>query len=146
MRGYTLIEILIVIGITSVVVGLAVPVSISQLSRNRAIDAAAEISSNLFLYQQYSYSKKDGKRYGARINAENYEMVISEDETIDGSDEFVLYEYPDKVTVDVLSDDEFFFDEGGFRPSEPMNFSINYGSASVVIEINSQGLISYYID
>lgn len=146
MRGYTLIEIVIVIAVVGLVVGLAVPVSISQLSRNRAIDAAAEISSNLFLYQQYAYAKKDGKRYGARFNEETYEMVISDNGEIDGSDEFITYDYPDRVEIEVLSENEFLFTDGGFRPSDPINFSVNYGPSSVTVEINSEGLISYYSD
>lgn len=146
MRGFTLIEIIIVIAIVGVVVGLAVPISVSQLSRNRAIDAAAEISSNLFLYQQNAYAKKDSKRYGARINTNNYEIVVSDDGVIDPSDEFKVYEYPGGVTANVLSSNEFFFDDGGFKPSTAISFSVHHGSASVSIEINTEGLISYYVD
>jgi len=146
MRGYTLIEILIVIGLTAIVVGFVAPFSMSQLSRNRAIDAGAEVSSNLFLYQQYSYAKKDNKRYGARINTNNFEMIISDDGTIDGSDEFISHNYPEGVVASVLGENEFLFSEGGFRPSEPISFSVEYGGASVVIEINMQGLINYYLE
>lgn len=146
MRGFTLIEILVVIGLLAVVVGFAVPFSASQLSRNRAIDAAAEISSNMFLFQQNSYAKKDDKRYGIRLNAENYEMIISDDGTIDPEDQFITYDYPNNVTVETIAESPsaVMFNYSSFRPHDDMSFSVNYGNSSVIVEINTEGLINYY--
>lgn len=149
MRGFTLIEIMVVIGLLAVVVGFAVPVTTSQLSRNRAIDAAAEISSNMFLFQQNSYSKKDDKRYGMRLNEDSYEMIISDDSNIDEEvDQFVEYEYPDNVTIEISegSAEEIMFNYSSFRPSESMSFSVRYGISSVKVEINTEGLINYYVE
>ncbi len=148
MRAFTLVELMVVIGLFAIIAGFAVPVSISQIARNRAIDVAAEITSNMFLFQQNSYSKKDNKRYGFRINESNYEIIISDNGTIDEGDEFIKYDYPDRVSVEpfVESTDEIMFNYGSFRPSENMSFYVNYGSSSVIVEINSEGLLNYYLE
>ena len=38
------------------------------------------------------------------------------------------------------------FDEGGFRPSFGTSFNVVYGGSQVFVEVNSEGLINYYIN
>jgi prepilin-type N-terminal cleavage/methylation domain-containing protein len=86
IRGFTLIEIIIVIGILSITVGFVAPFSISQISENRVYESAAEFSSVLFLNQQYANSMKDGKAYAVEINNDGYSTIssLSEDLGTDG--------------------------------------------------------------
>ena len=90
IRGFTLIEIIIVIGILSITVGFVAPFSISQISENRVYESAAEFSSVLFLNQQYANSMKDGKAYAVEINNDGYSTISSLSEDL-GSDGLLGY-------------------------------------------------------
>lgn len=151
MRAFTLIEILIVIGIIGVIGGIAVPVSISQISQNKLVNTASEMSSNLFLYQQYSYAKKDNKIYGVAL-FNNYYQISIYDKTEDEY-EYIRFDYPDDITAS-QTEEGILFEEGGFRPVNgalipdvaPVSITLTKGSSSVTIEVNREGLISHYVN
>lgn len=82
MKGFTLLEMLIVIAITGFMSVLAVPYSIRQISNNRAYDAAAEVSSAIFNAQQNSYAYKDENAYSVEVKETGYSIVTSINENL----------------------------------------------------------------
>lgn len=82
IKGFTLIEILVVIGLISAISVLAVPYSIRQITDNRAYEAASELSSVIFNTQQNAYSYKDNKSYGVEVKSSEYTIFSSVDEDI----------------------------------------------------------------
>lgn len=81
-KGFTLLEILIVIGIIGLVSVFAVPYSMSQITDNRAYDTAAELSSAIFNTQQSANAHKDGKTYSVEVRETGYSLISSLDETL----------------------------------------------------------------
>ncbi|HRN86412.1 MAG TPA: prepilin-type N-terminal cleavage/methylation domain-containing protein [Candidatus Dojkabacteria bacterium] len=82
MKGFTLLEMLIVIAITGFMSVLAVPYSIKQITNNRAYDTAAEVSSAIFNAQQNANSFKNGKAYGVEVRETGYSLITSVDENL----------------------------------------------------------------
>jgi len=82
MKGFTLLEMLIVIAITGFMSVLVVPYSIKQITNNRAYDTAAEVSSAIFNAQQNANSFKNGKAYGVEVRNSDYAVFSSINENI----------------------------------------------------------------
>jgi prepilin-type N-terminal cleavage/methylation domain-containing protein len=80
-KGFTLVEILVVISLVSIISFFVVPYSIRQIAENRAYEAAATVSSVIFQSQQNSYAKKDGSAYGVIIEPNSYQTFTGVEET-----------------------------------------------------------------
>jgi len=156
--GFTLIEIMVVIGILSIVTFFAVPFTMSQLGNSRSYNAAAEVSSNIFFTQQQANSTVE-TIYCVFIEQDKYSIVTFQydeeneenacaDEGLDGYAGYTKTEYTysqTAVVTDIIGS-PLQFERGSFRPLDILNFTVSSSGSEAVVEINSQGLINYYID
>lgn len=152
-KGFTLIEVVITIGLLAITVAFAVPVSSSLLGENRVANTAGDLTANIFRYQQYSYSKRNGDRYGILLDEINNQYILF---TVDGATTPVNYSTRETTLDEVFvidggveinlgsSDGEFVFAEGSFRPDDPQQITLENSSTSVTLDINQEGLIDYY--
>lgn len=145
--GFTLIEVITALGIVSIVAFVAVPFSFNQISSNRVVAAASDLSSGIFRTQQDSYASKDDKSYGIRFTEFNYQFfsTIADPPVYPGSSDFTVsyaegVRKTDATTVDLI------FPKSTFRPKDSTSVQVTLtdGSSNIVVEINSEGLINYY--
>jgi prepilin-type N-terminal cleavage/methylation domain-containing protein len=146
-RGFTLIEVIVALGIVSIVAFVAVPFSFSQISANRVVDAASDLSSGIFRAQQDAYASKEDKSYGIRFTEFDYQFfsTVAEPPVYPGSSDFTVsladgIRKTNDTTVDLI------FPKSTFRPKDltPIQVTLTDGTSNVVVEINSEGLINYY--
>lgn len=147
-NAFTILEVLTTIGLISILAFLAVPYAASQLTTNRLYNTAAEMTSKIFEYQQSSYAFTNSKRYGFKINEDNYQVFISDDGVFDDPGDVIQQQnFPKGVTADsILGTNPLVFLESSFRPISTLSFRLNHGGVALTIEINSEGLINYYVD
>lgn len=141
--GFTLIEMLVVIGIVIVVAFIVVPISVVQLQGNKLESETKKLKSSMHNQQQYAYSAREDSAYGIVFNSGNYVLYQGDSyatatvtETIDLTNEV------DIVQINFAdSSSEVNFAKNEFRPSTTGNIVISDGINSYTININSQGLI-----
>lgn len=145
--GFTLIEVITALGIVSIVAFVAVPFSFSQISSNRVIDSASDLSSGIFRIQQDAYASKDDKSYGIRFTEFDYQFfsTAAEPPVYPGSSDFTVT-YAGDVKKTNATTVDLIFPKSTFRPKDltPVQITLTDGSSNVVVEINSEGLINYY--
>lgn len=161
IRAFTLIEVLLTIGLVAASVAFAVPVASSLVGENRVINDASSLNSNLFRYQQYSYSRRDNATYGMCLNESGYTMIVFDD-TVTADDmanrntaldqEFELdnsvslsWTGGPTITGCDSSSLALIFEKGSFKTSSTIpSLTLSDGSTDIILEINSEGLIDYH--
>jgi type II secretory pathway pseudopilin PulG len=146
VRGYTMLEILVVIGLLFIISMFAISISIPQVRDSEISSTVNGIESEIFSAQQRAYSGRDGKSYGVRIvNGEYISFIGDSYAAAEATDSFDI---PGGVTVSSINlddgGDEIVFLSGELKPNTSGTITFSDDSNSYVVEINSQGLVDSY--
>ena len=145
-RGFTLVEVLLVVSLTMAIGFAAITFSIPQLRASRVEGFVEDMASLVFLYQQRAASGKNGKSYGVYFDTDSYTMYVGDSYTTAESTEELFYP-ADMSGVQVNLDDagrEIVFPSQSFHPSTFGTVRVTNGSASYILVINREGLIYSY--
>ena len=145
-KGFTLIEVLVVLGLSMALAFSALTFSIPMLRATRVEGFVEDMSSLIFLYQQRAAAGKFEKSYGVYFDTDSYAMFVGDSyATAEDSD---LLTYPaDISTVEILLDDggnEIVFASKTFHPSTYGSVRITNGGKTFVLVVNKEGLIYEY--
>lgn len=141
-NGFTLIEIVIVIGIITLAVGFIFPLTISQIRENKLYSASEEVSGAIFEAQQYAYSRKNGLGYGIQFEGNEYRFLSGGSyATAAIDDTFTLENGITITTSNFAAADDIFFSPGNIRPDAAGSLIISDGSKTIEITVNSEGAI-----
>lgn len=145
MKAFTLLEVLVVLGITMTLSIMVMPVAISQIQSKTVLNMAEDLSSSLFLYQQNAYSRKNNKSYGISFSTTRYTIFIGN--TLASAENFESVDFPSSVTISQISlansSNEIVYPAGSFKPSTTGTIRLTDGITIYQININSEGLITY---
>lgn len=145
-RGFTLLEILVVVALISIVTAFSMSISIPQLQSDKTESTLVDMESTIFLYQQNASSGKDGKSWGIKFTPNSY--ILFTGISYAGSDWSEAVSLPANVSISQINlsggGDELVFLSGEFKPNVTGNIILYDGTNSFVIEINSEGLLHYY--
>ncbi|MFQ5492692.1 MAG: Tfp pilus assembly protein FimT/FimU [Candidatus Dojkabacteria bacterium] len=145
LNAFSLLEIVVVMGILVAVALIVLPLTVNQLQEARSEVVAADISSLLFAAQQDAYARKDGKSYGIFFETNQYTLFIGDSYgTAESTDVVTL---PDNVTISnigLASGDEIAYLSGNFRPEDNGTLNITEGTQTYQINIDPEGLIDFY--
>lgn len=129
MKGFTLVEVLIVIGIAGALVALTIPLGIGFYNSQQLDTTTEEIVQALRRAQLKAMSMQDDSAWGVYFEIGQYRL---EDET------FVL-----NSNIEITGTNQVIFSKLEGLPSYTGNINISNDKETQTITINAQGVVSY---
>lgn len=145
MKAASLLEVLIVMAIFSMLVVLTFPFSLRLINQSKADAEAKTLAYVLFRQQQDAYAGLEGKSYGVALY--NDRFVVYTGDSLATAESTDTYYFTSPIRLQALSlssGSEITFQNNSFRPSAFGYFLISDANKSYRIDVNSEGLISYY--
>lgn len=142
----TYVEILVVLGIMSIVFAIGLPLSLNQIYRTSVEAEARKLSSTIFSLQQKANSGSQNSNHGIKLATNKY-TIYRGTSFAAGLDKFeTLLDTKNTITTMNLinSSDEITFTKGTFRPNSWGTILLTNSTDSYIVEINMQGFITYY--
>jgi type II secretory pathway pseudopilin PulG len=138
-RGFTLIEILLVIGITMTLLLLTLPMSMRFLVMENTEESASTLVSTMHRAQAFAYNGKNNSAWGVKFFADHYVLFsgISYDTRMANFDE--LHAIDD--TVSIAAPSEIMFTALLGAPSMSGEIVVHSGSEEARIAISDIGMI-----
>lgn len=143
-KAFTLVELLVIIGITTTLALITLPILTSRVQGNDILETVKAINSQIIQQQQNAYSGKNSISYGIKFNTND--ITLFQGNSYASSTNQEVYPFTNGITVsqiNLTSGSEIVFNSGSFRPN--VNGSINFYSNpdTYSITINSEGLVRY---
>lgn len=146
--GFTLIEVLITIGLIAILSAISIPLFTGTFSNNKALASVQELDANAFGAQQDAYAAKDSYGYGLYLpdGGSSYTVFVGDSMATAVFTYEILLQ--DGVTLENVTiaggGDEVLFGSGDFKPNNSAQLDVDSSTASYAFEISSEGLIQYY--
>ncbi len=144
VEGFTLIEILLTLGILLVIGTLVFPITVQRTQRSKLESYANQLTIDLYYQQQRSSLKEIPS--GININSNGY--TLFDGESFSTASETQVKTYSANISINsvaLTSGSEILFPAGKFKPSIFGTLIITDGQSSALIYINREGLIGYEI-
>lgn len=142
-KAFSLAEIIIVIGVFSLITVLVLPIGLGQLEQNSALYTARDIASGTFVIQQHANNGKDSGEFGVVYGVNSYTVYEGASlATAVWSDEVPITGGASISSV-VLSGggSEIHFTKGTLLPDKSGVIRVADGEMIYRVDINSEGLI-----
>lgn len=145
-KAFTLMEMVIVIGLIAVSTAILLPYTLSQISRSNVSNAADNLESLVFLQQQRAYSHYQDQSYGIYFDAND--IYLYKGESYASAIETDRVDFDSTVGIASVSLNsggrDINFPKGSFRPSAFGTVEISKDGSNYQVVINSEGLIDVY--
>lgn len=145
IRGFTLLELLVVIALIALVSAISLPYALNQIGYNVVANSAKDIASLIYVAQQDAYNGRNAKNYGIKLNPSNYSAYIGPD--YGNAEATDLYVLDPKVTLSPIAlsggATDINFAHGSLQPSAYGTISVTDSVTTFEISVNSEGHISY---
>ena len=138
-RGFTLIEVIVVIGIMALLAGLGATVSFTYLRGQRLETSAELILSETMRAQTDAYTQADDQAHGVKVLSDRVVRFegVSYAARITAKDEIDMF--PGSLTVSGLS--EWAFAAASFYPGTAGTMTLTDGDQSYDLTISSYGVV-----
>ncbi|MFA5623221.1 MAG: prepilin-type N-terminal cleavage/methylation domain-containing protein [Candidatus Dojkabacteria bacterium] len=144
VEGFTLIEILLTLGILLIIATLVFPITLQRAQRSKLESYANQLTIDLYYQQQRSSLKE----IPSGINIDSNGYTLFDGESFSTASETQVKTYPANISINSVSltlGSEILFPAGKFKPSIYGTLVITDGQYSALIYINREGLIGYEI-
>jgi len=144
VEGFTLIEILLTLGILLIIATLVFPITLQRAQRSKLESYANQLTIDLYYQQQRSSLKE----IPSGINIDSNGYTLFDGESLSTASETQVKTYPANISINsvsLTSGSEILFPAGKFKPSIYGTLVITDGQYSALIYINREGLIGYEI-
>ncbi len=145
-NAFTLIELIVVMGVLTMLSVLLIPYTITEVKANNVKSAAGDLSSLIYSYQQEAYSGLNGKSFGFAFDANGYYLFVGTSLVAAETSERVSF--PKHISFSLISfsggSSQIVFSSGSLKPSVFGVLRITDEGSSYDITINSEGFIEYY--
>lgn len=142
LKGFSLFEILITIGILLIMSALVFPITVQKANRAKLQEYASQLTTDMYYQQQRSALK--GIDGGIALKSNGY--TIFDGESLLTATETQEENYPGNIyihSISLSSGTEILFSDGEFKPSTYGSLIISNGTHSARVYINEEGLIEY---
>lgn len=137
----TLAEIVVVLGIFALMAAIAMPIGLSQLSSNNALQTARDLVSNISVMQQNAYNGRGTGEYGIVLFVDSYILYEGPDYLSALWSDSVQVTRADMDLIDFNSGNEIHFGLGTLFPTQDGHFRVGDDSQAYIVDINSEGMI-----
>lgn len=145
MKAASLFEVLVVMAIFAMLVVLTFPFSLRLINQSKADAEAKTLAYVLFRQQQDAYSGLQNKAYGIALYSNRYVIYTGTSLAAAESSDTYYFSSPIRMSsISLSSGNEVTFPSGSFRPQANGSLVISDSQKNYRIDINSEGLISYY--
>ena len=142
--AFSLIEILVVIGLLLITVSFVMPMALSQVRGDRVLSDVRKATSLLFVTQQNAYAGKNSKSYGIKFESNSYTAFVGDSfATAESTETFPLTNGISESPTLSGGGDELVFLNSSFKPNKSGEILFSDGLKSYRILINSEGLIYF---
>ena len=138
-RGFTLIEMVVVIGIMAIVAGLGATVSFTFLRGQRLQSAAEMIMAEALRAQIDAYTQAGDKAHGIKVLSDSVVRFVGSSYAGRTVAQDEVDTFPGSITVSGLS--EWDFAAASFYPGTAGTMTLSDGDQSYDLSISSYGLV-----
>jgi type II secretory pathway pseudopilin PulG len=143
-QAFTLLEVLVVIGLLLTVTLVILPITVRQLQSAKADAIGREIATEIFLAQQRAYAGENNNSYGIALASGRY--TYYQGASLATAVDTFKVDLAQNITISSISlnggGSEIFFSKNQLRSNNYGSFHVNDGTQSVIVSINKEGLIS----
>jgi Tfp pilus assembly protein FimT len=147
-NAFSTIEIVLILGLFAVIVSIFMPFTVKQLSLSKLESASKQMSSSIYLFQQYASSAKNDSSYGVAFSSNSY--TLFEGDSISTASYTEVYDLPGDAYINEVnltnSSSEVVFPKGEFKPDEYGYVRISDSKSTYRIILNKEGLIDIYAE
>jgi len=140
-KAYSLLEILVLIGLLLGISMVILPYSIKDIKKDQARSYSRELSSNIFVQQQNAYSGLDDTNHGIYFTNNNYSLFTGDDYATGEVSMQVNLPADTYLSANLGGASEILFTKGSIRPNNAGNLVLTTANESYGIYINGEGLI-----
>jgi prepilin-type N-terminal cleavage/methylation domain-containing protein len=140
-QGFTLIEILLVVGLMTIIMGLTLPISASLIQQNNSENAQESFSTALRTAQTYSRNNHHDDNWSVKINTS--EVVIFKGNDYINRDQSYDEKFPISQSVTKSGVTDISFEKSTGQPDISGVTTFSSGVFSETVSINSIGTVSY---
>lgn len=144
-KAFTLIEVLVFVGILLMLTGFAVVVALPQIKRTRGDGVAKELTSAIYSVQQSAYSGLEGKSHGVRFGTTTYDVFVGDSwDQKETFETFTLSSGGEILGISLTGGvAEIVFEAESIFPSAYGELVVEGSPSNYYIVVNSAGLIDY---
>ena len=145
-KGYTLIEVLVVIGLLLVITAVIMPLGVSILNRQDAKNSSENIKSLIFYYQQRAYSGDGDSDYIVKFNSSNVQFYKGSDTSTGVLDQTITLKSGVYIPSTNLTGgtNEILFTKNNLLPSSSGTITFTNEGISYLLSINQEGFMEIY--
>jgi len=140
-QAFTLTELLISIGVLSVIVALSVPFSISQVPSEKSNKVANDIKLQLELAQEYAQGRKLDKAFGVNFSADKFSVYNA----TSCAGVKTSFDMPLETGISLsntVTNSDVCFELGTYLPNNTGSITVSGQGSIYIVDINSEGAIS----
>jgi len=139
MKGFTLIEIILVISITVIIAAVSIPVIVRFVGVQHLDDTRSTIVASLRQAHNQAVFQKNDSAFGVRFLSGSFVIFQGSSYASRTTSEDIVVTIPSSITVSGIS--EVVFTKRTGVPSTTGTIFIHLGSSSLSLSINQSGLI-----
>lgn len=141
MRGFTLIEVVMVLGILGVVFALGLPVGIDAYRNYLLTSETRKLVSVLRRAEEFALSNKNEDSHGIFLEENNF--VLFKGVSFGSREGAYDEDYPREPSISISGFTEIVFSQLSGKPSATATVVLSNGLTSQSIDINEEGTISW---
>jgi prepilin-type N-terminal cleavage/methylation domain-containing protein len=145
-KGYSLIEVLLVVGMFAVLAIIAFPSAMQESGNSKLRSAVKQMESSAFVAQQNAYAGLGDASYGVAFYVNKYTIFIGSSVLTASSKEDILL--PSNMTIGQIiltgGGNEVLFTKGNIKPNKSGTIALKDSVSTYMLNISSEGLIQSY--
>lgn len=143
-RAFTLLELVLVLGITLALSALVLPFALTEIRRGQVQTTAQDLHSQIFRVQQQAYAGDANTARGISFASDNYKLYSGN--SLAAATSVDTIEFPAGVNITAINisggGSELNFAVNKFRANNTGTITISDGLESWQLTINSEGLLT----
>ncbi len=142
LKGFSLLEIIVTVGILLLFSGIIFPFTITKIKRTQLQSYASEIVADIYFQQQEARNRN--QPMGIFLESGQYTLFTGETyETATAKEKKELKRGTYLSSIILNDGTSIRFEGSSFKPLTYGSFLLSNGRSSVKIEINQEGLVEY---
>lgn len=136
-RAFTLLEILLVLGIAAIFIGAAAPFYSNFVNQSNLSTASDRLASTLRKAEGYAMTHKDDSNWQVNRTGNQIILVRSND-----NQTFDRFDIPSSISLDISGGSWPIIFSKGLGQTTAVSLTLSDGTRNSIITVNNQGIIS----